>query len=163
MKGPSEQSTKRPVSRIREVPGLSNNKSSSLYQDPRFDTALGKADLKQARRNYQFLDQYREDEINDMRTQLKKAKTNYESDTLKKAIQSQKSRLETLKRRDQESEIMSKLKNKKISRAKKRELVLKERFNNMSSREVTRTVERRRRKVAQKQKKMLPERRSTDE
>lgn len=160
MKGPSEQSTKRPVSRVREIPGL--QKAAGLYQDPRFDTALGKSDLRSARRNYQFLDAYRQSEIDELRGQLKKARTDEDRELLGKTIQSQRSRLETLKRRDEEEEILKHVGNKKMSRAKKRELVLKERFNRMSSKDVARTVERRRRKVAQKQKKLLPERRNVE-
>ena len=162
MKAPSEQSTKKPVSRIRSVPGIAP-KSASLYQDPRFDTALGKADMQRARRNYQFLDGYRESELSTLKQQLKNTKDNEERHMISKAIQSQKSRLETLKKRDEETEILSKLKNKKMSRSKKREFVLKERFSRMSSKEVARTMEKRRRKVAQKQKKLLPERRPEQE
>lgn len=159
MKAPSEQSTKRPVSRIRDIPGLKPKGSKSLYQDPRFDTALGKANLQRARKNYKFLDTYREDELANLRNELRNTKEEEERELIAKAIQSQKSRLETLRKRDEEDEILGKLRNKKISRAKKREIVLKERFNRMSSREVARTLEKRRRKVAQKQKKLLPERR----
>ena len=162
MKAPSEQSTKKPVSRIRSVPGIVP-KSASLYQDPRFDTALGKADMQKARRNYQFLDGYRESELGTLKQQLKNTKDNEERHMISKAIQSQKSRLETLKKRDEETEILSKLKNKKMSRSKKREFVLKERFSRMSSKDVARTMEKRRRKVAQKQKKLLPERRPEQE
>lgn len=159
MKAPSEQSTKRPVSRIRDIPGMKSRETKGLYQDPRFDTALGKANMRQARKNYKFLDEYRESELGSLRDQLKDTKDDYDRETIAKAIQSQKSRLETLKRRDEDEEILSKLKHKKMSRAKKREFVLKERFSKMNSREVARTVEKRRRKVAQKQKKLLPERR----
>lgn len=162
MKGPSEQSTRRPVGRVRSVPGL-ESKSASLYQDPRFDTALGKADLHKTRKNYGFLDVYRESEIADLQKGLKNARTERDRETISKAIQAQKSRLETLKNRDTENEVMQKLRYQKISRAKKREILLKEKFNKMSSRDVNKSVEKRRRKIAQKQKKMLPERRATEE
>lgn len=161
MKGPSEQSTREPVRCIRSVPGL-ESKSASLYQDPRFDTALGKADLHKTRKNYRFLDTYRESEIGNLKKSLKHARSEHDRETISKAIQAQKSRLETLRNRDAENEIMQKLKHQKITRAKKREILLKEKFSKMSSRDVNKSVEKRRRKIAQKQKKMLPERRSTE-
>ncbi|PRT54893.1 rRNA biogenesis protein RRP36 [Wickerhamiella sorbophila] len=158
MKRPSEQSSKKPVSRLRAIPGL-EPKNTSLYQDPRFDTALGKADLQQTRKNYAFLDEYRQAELKQMKEELAKSKDLKEQEILEKAIRSQASRLETFKRRDQEAEILRKIKNQPISRAKKREIVLKERFAAMSKKDASRVIEKRRRKVAQKQKKALPDRR----
>lgn len=65
------------VSVVREIPGLAPSSASSstpgstLYQDIRFDTTYGKADLFQARKNYSFLDDYRKDEIEKMKQILK--------------------------------------------------------------------------------------------
>lgn len=159
MKRPSEQSSKKPVSRLRGIPGL-ESKNTTLYQDPRFDTALGKADLQQTRKNYAFLDEYRESEVKQMKADLAKTKDPRERDILEKAIRSQTSRLETFRRRDQEAAVLQKIKNQPISRAKKREIVLKERFASMSKKDASKVIEKRRRKVAQKQKKALPDRRA---
>lgn len=157
MKKPSEQSSKKPVGKIREIPGL--QVKSKLYVDPRFDTATGKADLQRVRKNYQFLDDYREDEIAQLQHDLKRVKDPQEKAEIAQAIKSQKSKLETFRRRDQEYEIMKDVKNKKISRAKKRELLLTEQFKRMSSKDRARKIEKRQKKIAQKQKKMLPDRR----
>ena len=39
---PSESSSKRPVSRIRDIPGLPSRKQQTLHTDIRFDAAYGK-------------------------------------------------------------------------------------------------------------------------
>lgn len=157
MKPPSEQSAKKRVSAVRNVPGLSSQ--GKLYQDPRFDTALGKADLAKTRANYTFLDEQRARELGELKAQLKKCKDVTEREVLAKAIQSQRSRLETMRKRDIELRVMARVGSKKISRAKKREMVLAEQFKNLKSRDRAKVIERRHQKTAQKEKKKLPARR----
>lgn len=158
MKPPKPESATRPVGRARSIPGIEVPRS--LYQDPRFDSALGDADFRRARKNYAFLDEYREHEIQELERQLEAAEDLEERNIIAKALKSLKSRLETLHRRDFEGEVLKKIGSKKISRAKKREIVLKERYAGMKSTEVARAIEKRKVKLAQKQKKALPYRRS---
>lgn len=82
---PSESSTKKRVSVVRDIPGLNPIKRSQLLSsssnsnagtiaaedDIRFDTAFGKADLVAARKNYSFLDEYRKDEISALKEVLR--------------------------------------------------------------------------------------------
>lgn len=70
---PTEQSSKKRVSKIRKIPGLETPKTqnSNLYQDIRFDKSTGEStDLSVIRRRYQFLDEYREKEIQELEKML---------------------------------------------------------------------------------------------
>lgn len=157
MKPPSEQSAKKRVSVVRDIPGLKSH--GNFYQDPRFDAALGKADLAKTRANYSFLDDQRKRELDELKAQLKKCRDTSEREVLAKAIQSQQSRLETMHKRDIELKVMARVGSKKISRAKKREMVLAEQFKSLKSRDRAKVIEKRLQKTAQKEKKNLPNRR----
>ncbi|MCP6451527.1 rRNA biogenesis protein RRP36, partial [Klebsiella pneumoniae] len=67
---PQEQTSKKPVSRRREILPDTRRKS----RDPRFDPLMGKLDEAKARKAYAFLDEYRDSEMADLRTQVKKSK-----------------------------------------------------------------------------------------
>ncbi|ODQ65669.1 DUF947-domain-containing protein [Nadsonia fulvescens var. elongata DSM 6958] len=137
---PSESSTKRPVSRIRAIPGLtstSQKNGTSLYIDPRFDAAYGKADLAKARKNYAFLDGYREDEIKTLQKSLgapvkkgklmsktgkggKKAKPGLqgeEREEVELEIHRLQSRLKTLRDRDLEDKVVKEFKSQQRKKA----------------------------------------------
>lgn len=162
---PSESSTKKRVSRIREIPGLETKKSSSLYTDIRFDPAYGKADLAQIRKNYAFLDDYRQKEINDMQLILKDKKSGHllgerEKEDIKLKIQSLKSRLDTMKNRDLERKILSEHKNEQLKKVKtgqqstpyflkksdKRKMIQKAKFDTMKTSQREKVMERKRKR-----------------
>ncbi|CAI5755630.1 unnamed protein product [Candida verbasci] len=154
---PSESSSKKPVSRIRDIPGLPTRKSNTLHTDIRFDAAYGKADLNRIRKDYAFLDDYRNEEIKRMETILKdkKSKLNeYEKDELRLKFQSLKSRMDTLKNRDLESKILSEYKKKNtngdkpffIKRADKRKILQKAKFDSMKPKQREKVMERKRKK-----------------
>ena len=171
---PAESSSKKPVSWIRDIPGLSSKASnfgggsSGLYKDIRFDTAYGKADLQRARKNYAFLNEYRESELEDMRGQLKNHIGLGENDKhkLQKSIQSLESRMKTLKDRDFEANVLSQYKQsvktgeKKgplhLKRSDKRKLVLSEKFKVMKKKDVEKALERKRKKNTAKERRLMP-------
>lgn len=162
---PSEGSAKRPVSRIRNVPGLENKKANSLYKDIRFDPAYGKSDLTTARKNYSFLNDYRQDEVNQMKEDLKKTTDSNERQKLQTAIQSMQSRLETFKNKDFEQKVLSEYKkthkNHHLKRSDKRKLLLTEKYKNMKKKDVNKAIEKKRKKNVAKERKSMPlERRS---
>lgn len=174
---PAESSSKKPVSWIRDIPGLPSSGKSSrsqgggLYGDIRFDTAYGKADLQKARKNYAFLNEYREKELEDMRGQLAHHKGLNENDKqrLKKEIQSTESRIKTLQNRDFEASVLANYKKSvksgetkgplHLKRSDKRKLVLSEKFKVMKKKDVEKALERKRKKNTAKERKLMPEQR----
>lgn len=171
---PTEASSKRPVSRIRQIPGLESTKTSSLYTDIRFDAAYGKADLAKARRDYAFLDEYRQQEIKRMEEILRDKKLgNYlseqELDEIRMDLQSLKSRMDTLKNRDLENKILSEFKQKQLEnfkvgkqnnpyflkRSEKRKILQKAKFDSMKPKQREKVMERKRKKRLGKEFKQL--------
>lgn len=172
---PAEASSKKPVSWIRSVPGLPSSSSgkSGLYGDIRFDTAYGKADLQRARKNYAFLNEYREAELEDMKGTLANHLGLHAGDKqrLQKQIQAMESRIKTLNDRDFEANVLADYKKSvktgerkgplHLKRADKRKLVLSEKFKVMKKKDVDRALERKRKKNTAKERKLMPtERRS---
>lgn len=163
---PSESSSRAPVSKIREIEGLGTKyKENSLYRDIRFDAAYGKADLASIRKNYAFLDQYREDELHQMKLMLKDKKSqhllsNREREELEFKVQSLKSRLDTMKNRDLEKKILSDHKKEQLQKFKdgeqanpyflkrsdKRKLIQKAKFDGMKSSQREKVMERKRKR-----------------
>lgn len=120
---PAESSAKKPVSRIREIPGLEKKNQSSLYSDVRFDAAYGKADFDRIRKDYAFLDDYRREEIKQLQAVLgdKKQRSKLserEVDDIKMKIQSLQSRLDALKNRDLSNKIIKDHKKQQIEKVK---------------------------------------------
>lgn len=125
---PAEASSKRPVPKIREIPGLKSAKDSTLYTDIRFDAAYGKADLNRVRKDYAFLDELRQKEIAEMKAVLKNDKlrrkmSQREIEDLELQVKSLQSRLDTLKNRDLSTKIISDHKKQQMEKMKKGEQV----------------------------------------
>ncbi|EGW34125.1 uncharacterized protein SPAPADRAFT_59546 [Spathaspora passalidarum NRRL Y-27907] len=163
---PSQSSSKRPVSKIRDIPGLEVKKTGSgLYTDIRFDAAYGKADLSKTRRDYAFLDEYRQSEIKQMEQVLKDKKSanllsEHQREDIKLQLQSLKSRMDTLKNRDLENQILSSHKKQQLQdfkvgkstnpyflkRSEKRKILQKAKFDSMKPRQREKVMERKRKK-----------------
>lgn len=160
---PTEQSAKKPVSKVREIPGLhtSKNQNPKLYQDIRFDKSTGgPIDSSIIRRRYGFLDRYRQREIEEMESVLQDRKLisklpPEEIESIEKNLQSTKSRLQTMKNRDLEHNIIKDYeeslnkenKNKfHLKRSEKRKLVQKWKFEHMKSKQREKVMERKRKK-----------------
>jgi ribosomal RNA-processing protein 36 len=165
---PAEALSKKPVSKVRKIPGLDINPKyslSNLYGDIRFDATYGKSDLMQTRKNYAFLDEYRQQEIQSMQSILKDKKSahmlsDYERQDIEQQLQSLKSRLDTMKNRDLEQKILSDHKREQMAKFKeggqsrpyflkkseKRKLIQKARFESMKSSQREKVMERKRKK-----------------
>lgn len=104
---PMEESSKKRVPRIRQIPGL---EPARKYHDIRFNRALGALTPEEAskvRSQYRFLDEYREHEVKEMEALLHDAKflqrtSQREIEEMQRQVQSMKGRLETLRDRDLE-------------------------------------------------------------
>lgn len=160
---PSEQSSKRRVSRIRKIEGLDNNRNrgSSIYQDVRFDKSMGRAtDQDVVRRRYAFLDEYREKEIAELDGMLHDRKfmnkvSDYERESMEGELRSMKSRLQSVKNRDLEKNIIRDYEDKMnegnqtrfhLKKADKRKVVQKWKFDHMKAKQREKVMERKRKK-----------------
>ncbi|KAI5954445.1 RRP36 [Candida jiufengensis] len=160
---PTISSTKKPVSRVRDIPGLPSRRSQTLHTDIRFDAAYGKADIQKARKNYAFLDEYRKQEISNMENILKDRKsklTEYEKQEIQNQLQSLKSRMDTLKNKDLETSILKEYKQKQFQQVKdgktlqpyflkrgdKRKILQKAKYDSMKPKQREKAMERKRKK-----------------
>lgn len=162
---PTESSSKRPVSKIREIPGLKTAKESTLYNDIRFDAAYGKADWNKIRKDYAFLDEYREKELSEMRSMLKDKKTRLKMsqrdiEDTELQIQSLKSRLDTLKNRDLSNKIIKDHKKQQsdklrkgeqvnpyfLKKSEQRKMIQKAKFDTMKASQREKVMERKRKR-----------------
>lgn len=170
---PSEASSKRRVSVIRPIPGLTMTKSgadsasrdSRLYRDIRFDATYGKANEDRVREDYAFLDDYRREEIAELQAKLKKTEESYVRSQIQTQIQSLQSKLKTLEKRDFRKKVLNDHRQQQRDQAKdgknpyylkrsdQRKLVLTEQFKTMKKKDIDRAIERRRKKVTGKEKK----------
>lgn len=149
---PAESSTRKRVSVVRDIPGLEPVRRAGAVgdaDDVRFDTALGAADLSQARKNYAFLDEYRRDEVAALKEVLREAEaaeranqraesgggdddrvtlptlSEYKKRDLKRKIQSLEGQLRTMKARDFETGVVARYKHEVKSGAREGPLHLK--------------------------------------
>ena len=164
---PTEQTSKKPVTRRRDV--ITTTKLQR--RDPRFDPLGGASvvDEERTRQNYAFLDTYRDSEMADLRTAIRTTKDEQTQSDLKRALRVMESRKKAQDAKDlrqgvvrahraRERELVKQ--GKKPFYLKKAELqrrVLVERFEGLGEKQVEKVIERRRRKTAAKERKRIPE------
>ncbi|KAI9746540.1 MAG: rRNA biogenesis protein rrp36 [Claussenomyces sp. TS43310] len=161
---PTEISSKKAVSRKREViPILKRD-----VRDPRFDPLSGPVDELKLRKAYSFLDDYRENEMRELKTSIKKSKDEGEQEKLKRALLSMESRKKAQERRRREEEILSRHKKEEkelvkqgknpfyLKNAEKKKRVLLDQYSQLKGSQLDRVIERRRKKVEGKEKKKMP-------
>lgn len=169
---PAVQSSKIAVSRKRTIIEPTTIKS----RDPRFDPTVVKSSSSARRNNssaenaYAFLDEYRASEIKQLKEQLAKTKDAVQKEELKRAITSATDRQRTLENRKREREVLQEHKKKEkqlikegkksqpyfLKKSELKREVLKKKYESMGSKERAKALERRRKKVASKEKKDLP-------
>lgn len=160
---PTEQSSKKPVSKIRKIPGLDvpKTRNSNLYKDIRFEKATGQPmDTTAARQRYKFLDEYRENEIKELESLLKDRKFKsklppHELEEMEQQLRSMKSKLQTVKNKelerkivkDYERELNKDNKNKyHLKQTEKRKVIQKWKFDHMKAKQREKVMERKRKK-----------------
>ncbi|TWU77566.1 rRNA bioproteinsis protein rrp36 [Metarhizium rileyi] len=163
---PLEQTSKRPVSRMREIIPDSRRKA----RDPRFDPSvsrIGKLDEAKARRAYAFLDEYRDSEMADLRGQIRKTRDEQAKERLKRQLMSMESRRKSRAKRDEEDRLLAEHRRKEkelvaqgktpfyLKRSDQKKQLLLNRYEKMSKGQVDRAIERKRKKVSGKEKKEL--------
>ncbi|KAJ4008716.1 rRNA biogenesis protein rrp36 [Fusarium irregulare] len=160
---PQEQTSKKPVSRRREI--IPENKRQ--FRDPRFDPLVGRVNEEKASKAYAFLDEYRDKEMADLRAQIKKTKNFNEKENLKRQLQSMESRKKANLRRQEEEKLLKEHRQKEkelvaqgktpfyLKKSEQKKQLLVNRYEGMSKGQVDRAIERKRKKVAGKEKKEL--------
>jgi ribosomal RNA-processing protein 36 len=177
---PVEITSKKAVSRKRDFLTVTAETKRSQARDPRFTplgagagiAAAGRAgstiDEIKARKAYAFLDDYRESEMAELRVAIKKSKDAPAKEKLQKALMSMESRKRTQDRRDRERAVIEDHRKKEkelvsqgktpfyLKKAEQKKRVLVDQFQGLNKGQVDKAIERRRKKVDGKEKKLLP-------
>ena len=165
---PAQQSSKKPVSRRRDV--ISTHKQQQ--RDPRFEPLGGAAGARvneeRIKKNYAFLDSYRESEMTELRNAIRTTKDKDAQADLKRALLVMESRKKTQEAKELRQGVLQ------AHRARERELVrqgkkpfylkkaelqrraLVERFEKLGEKQVDKVIERRRKKKAAAERKRIP-------
>ncbi|KAI6354124.1 rRNA biogenesis protein rrp36 [Pyricularia grisea] len=173
---PEEMSSKRPVSRYREVVKPPPN-ARPKPRDVRFEQELTGEDYQRFRRNYAFLDQYRDEEMAKLREIIsrKKGVTPADREDAKLKLRKMEDEKRSQERKDREYELMREHKKKEkelvkqgkkpffLKKSEQKKLLLMDKFAGMSKSQVDKAIEKKRKKVAGKEKKQLPFARRTME
>lgn len=169
---PMVQSSKHAVSRKRTVV---EPPAVAKARDPRFDAAVmghsgtGK-NPDAANKAYAFLDEYRASELKDLKAQLAKTKNAEQKEALKRQIRSASDRMKSIANRKREREIQAEHKQREkqlIREGKKsnpyflkksdlKKQVMQKKYEEMGSRDRAKALERRRKKIAAKERKDMP-------
>lgn len=162
---PAELSSKKAVSRRREV--VQVNKLD--HRDPRFEPFSGPIDGEKLKKNYSFLDVYRDSEIAELRAAILNSKDANSLEKLKQALRSMESRKKTDAAKIQEQAVLRvhKAKEKELvkhgkkpfylKRGERRKLALVEQFEGLREKQVDKIIERRRKKKTARERKGMPE------
>ncbi|KAF2146016.1 uncharacterized protein K452DRAFT_242476 [Aplosporella prunicola CBS 121167] len=161
---PAVQSSKKPVGRKRQI--LETSKRQA--RDPRFDALSGPVNEQKLKSNYAFLNDYRESEMAELKATIKKSKNEADKEILKKkllSMESQKKARET-KERQEKVQREHKMKEKEavkegktpfyLKKSDAKKLALVDKFDSMKGKQRDKLMERRRKKVASKERKNMP-------
>ena len=161
---PTEISSKKAVSRKREVVPVPKRE----FRDPRFEPLSGFVDEAKVRAAYSFLDEYREDEIKELKSAIKTARDADAKDKLKRALMSMESKKKAQMRKQKEQEILDKHRKAEkelvkqgkqpfyLKKAEQKKRVLLDQFGGLKGKKLDHVIERRRKKQEGREKKKMP-------
>lgn len=161
---PAELSSKKAVSRKREVVPT----QKVYHRDPRFEPFSGAVDEQKTKKNYSFLDTYRDSEISELKSVIRKTKDTESKEKLKRALLSMESRQKAQKTKEQQQEVLRKHRKQEkglieqgkrpfyLKKADQKRMALVERFEGMKGKQVNKVIERRRKRKAAKERKGMP-------
>jgi len=164
---PIEISSKKPVSRYREVIEVKKKKS----RDPRFDNLSGKYNEDLFKKSYKFLSEMEENEMNMIQDKIKKTKNPLEKEKLNRVYQSLKSKKQTEKEKERRQAIKREWRKKEMQRVKEgkkpfylkkadlKRMELIDKYKNTKSKSIDKILEKRRKRNASKEHKLMPRRR----
>lgn len=164
---PTEMTSKRPVSRKREFDTIARPQA----RDPRFDAAVNSNpgfDEAKAKKAYAFLDEYRATEMSALRAEIKKMKKNpEEKERLQRQLMSMESKKKAEDKKDRERRILEDHRREEkelvkqgkkpfyLKKSEQKKRLLTEQFQGMKKRQVDKSIERRRKKLASREKREL--------
>ncbi|OLN84415.1 rRNA biogenesis protein RRP36 [Colletotrichum chlorophyti] len=160
---PTEMSSKKPVSRRREVIAVPKME----VRDPRFDPLSGPVDEAKARKAYAFLDEYRKDEMAQLRAEIKKTKDQAKKEEMKRVLLSMESKMKARERKDRERDVIAEHKRREkelvkqgkqpffLKKSEQKKRFLMDQFAGMKKKQIDRTIERKRKKVVGRERKEL--------
>lgn len=161
---PMEMSSKRPVGRSREAVEVVKVEK----RDPRFDpdNSSRPSDSSRARKNYSFLEAYKQDEMRILKESIKKEKDPNAKAKLEKMLASMQSREQASKERERRARVLAEYKQKEkaaakdgkvpyhLKEAEKNKLYLKDKFDSMKdSKGLDKFLEKKRKRRSQKDRK----------
>lgn len=173
---PMEMSSKRQVSRKREVIPVKKIEA----RDPRFDPLItsrssssqgnARIDDERARKAYAFLDEYRDDEMRQLKTAIKKTKNSAEKEKLQRALMSMESKKKARDRKDKERALIEEHRRREkelvkegkkarpfyLKKSEQKKQLLVNQYTGMSERQREKAIEKKRKKITGKEKKELP-------
>ncbi|KAJ3239744.1 rRNA biogenesis protein rrp36 [Chytriomyces hyalinus] len=162
---PAEQTSKRPVSRRRDVVEI---QKKEVYRDPRFNKLSGKFNEGLYKRSYGFLDDYEKSEIADMRVAIKKEKDadkraelemNLQRKVSKQISKEKEEKRKSIARQWKKAEMAAVKDGKKpfyLKKADQEKLALYDQYKNLKSGSVDKFLEKRRKKNSASEKRFLP-------
>jgi len=161
---PTEISSKKAVSRRREVIPVKKRD----IRDPRFERLTGDLDEERVKAAYSFLDDYRQDEMNKLKEEIKKTKDEDQKEKLKRSLLSMESRMKAEMRKKKEKEVLDRHRKEEkenvkmgkkpfyLKKSEQKKQVLMDQFKDLKGKQLDRVIERRRKKVEGKEKKNMP-------
>lgn len=162
---PGSQTSKRQVTRKRTVVDAPKRQS----RDPRFGPLSGRPDDTLLQKNYAFLNTYAETEMDTLKSRIKASKSEDEKAELKRALLSMESKKKAREAKERQQEVVRAHRKKEkeaiqegknpfyLKRADQKQLALVDKFNSMKGKEREKLMQRRQKKVAGKEKKMMPQ------
>ena len=161
---PTELSSKHAVSRKREVVAM----QKVNHRDPRFEPTSGSVDEQRTKKNYSFLEAYRDSEMSELKSAISKINDGQGKEELRRLFLAMESRKKAKDVKEQQQEVLRKHRKQEkekigrgkrpffLKKAEQKKLALVERFEGMKSRQVDKVIERRRRKKAAREGKVMP-------
>ncbi|KAJ9665394.1 rRNA biogenesis protein rrp36 [Coniosporium apollinis] len=161
---PAQQSSKRAVTRRRTVVPVHEHKA----RDPRFDPLAGPVSEDLFKKKYAFLNDYRASEMSELRASIKQTKNEADKEVLKRKLLSMESKAKADQAKEKQAEILREHRKKEkelvkqgkkpfyLKQSEQKKLALIDRFENMKGKQRDRVIERRRKKVASKERRSMP-------
>ena len=162
---PAQFSSKKAVPRKREV--VPTQKIN--HRDPRFEPFSGAVDDQRVKKDYSFLDTYRDSEISDLKSAIHKTKNSQGKEKLKRALLSMESRNKAREMKEQQQQVLRKHRKEEkekieqgkrpfyLKKADQKRLALVERFEGMKGKQVDNIIKRRWKKKAARERKGMPD------
>ncbi|RKF77821.1 rRNA biogenesis protein rrp36 [Golovinomyces cichoracearum] len=167
---PAEISSKRAVTRRRDVVLIAKRQP----RDPRFEPLGSSLRAIPLTKAYAFLDEYRETEMKELKAAIKATKDDAQKENLKKTLLVMESRKKAKLRKLKEQEVLDRHRKQEkelvkqgkqpfyLKKAEQKKQFLLNQFSELKGKKIDRVIERRRKKLASKEKKRLPFARRAD-